>query len=187
MLLTRWPRVSDDDGPAEAETAALNGICSTTRPDESRASMKKRCVAWSNCRLTGKDGSGAVVAARAATGGAGLRSASGCTGGAGAGDASRLSGVATGAAARIDESPVMGRPFISAKTMLRYQRPPLRDGHRTLLTGSKNCASQWARHRVACDGIHPGSGTICPRQPVALAGRGRSRPASGLRHRTLCQ
>jgi hypothetical protein len=45
LLLTRWPRAPDDDDvPADAATAALNGTWKTTKPEESRASMKKRCV-----------------------------------------------------------------------------------------------------------------------------------------------
>ena len=45
LLFTRCPRGSEeDDAPAEEATADLKGTWNTTKPDESRASMRKRCV-----------------------------------------------------------------------------------------------------------------------------------------------
>jgi len=52
----------------------LKGTWNTTKPDESRASMRKRCVSGSNCRLTGNAGD--VVEADVLAGTPGLGSPS---------------------------------------------------------------------------------------------------------------
>jgi len=81
--------------------AGLNGICSTTSPDESRASMKKRCAAWSNCSVTGNEGGGAVCVDAVETGAGDFGSVLAGVGGVGALGAGSRAGGVTGAAATI--------------------------------------------------------------------------------------
>jgi len=101
LLLTRWPRVSHDPVPPGDVPADLNGSWNTTSPEASFASMKNRCVCWSNWTETGNDGGSVVVGAGAGAGTAGFGAPPAGNYAAEVGAASWLGGAATDGVAPI--------------------------------------------------------------------------------------